>query len=356
MYKRTVLYIGWVGFNNHGDDLSRDIFINMMTEMAEQGGLGLDIKAIYPANFNEYTLARINPDLVVLGAGSLFEPVYLKPLILAQQQGIPTAIWGSGYDSLAEGPPTSSQIEPDSAYMIRQVVSSAKLIGVRGPITKQMLDSIGAVNPKLHISGDPGLLLKAESQSGVSKRRIGVNWGTALNRVFGRDEATARQQLAQALDKLTNYDIIIYPVWERDIKVCQELYNAMTNTDSVTCLSQVPDAVDLIDLYQQCTLTINMKLHANVFSAAMNCPFICLAYRLKGLDFAESLELSDIAFSLADTDLTDKILVAVKTISEDTQVYINQIIKHKATYGKRLTELTQEMIQLLVKSKGTVGK
>ena len=58
--------------------------------------------------------------------------------------------------------------------MIRQVVSSAKLIGVRGPITKQMLDSIGAVNPKLHISGTLAcLLLKAESQSGVSKRRIG---------------------------------------------------------------------------------------------------------------------------------------------------------------------------------------
>ena len=36
--------------------------------------------ALYPSRFDEFTLARINPDLVVLGAGSLFELVYLYGL------------------------------------------------------------------------------------------------------------------------------------------------------------------------------------------------------------------------------------------------------------------------------------
>ena len=71
MKKRTILYIGWVGFANHGDDLTRDIFLDLITKEAKKNKLELDIKALYPSNFNEYLLARINPDLVVLGAGSL---------------------------------------------------------------------------------------------------------------------------------------------------------------------------------------------------------------------------------------------------------------------------------------------
>lgn len=348
MKKRTILYIGWVGFANHGDDLTHDIFLDLITKEAKKNKLELDIKALYPSNFNEYLLARINPDLVVLGAGSLFEPVYLKPLVLAQQQGIPTVIWGSGYDSIAEGDINSSQIDPDSAYMIRQVVTNANLVGVRGPFTKQMLDNIGASHPQLHISGDPGLLLKATRTKKNTSPTIAVNWGTAFNRVYGGNETTAMNQLAKALDKLLDFQIIIYPVWERDIESCRELYEAINNKESVILLEQVPSPQELIDLYLRSKLTINMKLHANVFSAALNRPFICLAYRLKGLDFAASLNLSDLAFPLSTPKLSDKILGAVRKVSQNPSMYIERINQQKTIYEKHLLELIQGVVKLLI--------
>ena len=35
MKKRNILYIGWVGFANHGDDLTRNIFLDLITKEAK---------------------------------------------------------------------------------------------------------------------------------------------------------------------------------------------------------------------------------------------------------------------------------------------------------------------------------
>ena len=135
------------------------------------------------------SLARINPDLVVLGAGSLFDLVYLRPLSLAQQAGIPTAIWGSGYDSTAEEP----EIPHDLAYAIRQVVAESQVVGVRGPYTVRALESVGAVREDLLVTGDPGLLwsrdpLDTLEPGSGSVPQLAVNWGTAYNNVLGKNE------------------------------------------------------------------------------------------------------------------------------------------------------------------------
>ena len=45
---KTVLYIGWVGFGNLGDDLCFDIFSETMSERAAEKGLRLEIKGLFP--------------------------------------------------------------------------------------------------------------------------------------------------------------------------------------------------------------------------------------------------------------------------------------------------------------------
>lgn len=353
--RRTILYIGWVGFGNHGDDLCYDLFVQNMTAKATSQGKDLEIKALFPANFNEYSLVRLNPDLVVLGAGSLFEPVYLKPLILAQQHAIPTAIWGSGYDSMLPSPIDPTLIDPDSAFMIRQVVQNADIIGVRGPYTMEMLSAIGADHPELHISGDPGLLLKEqESEVGLEdlvvfeKPLLTVNWGTAANKVLGGDEGKVAQDLVEVLSKLTDeYTIAIYPVWPKDINACQKLHALIENRKTVYCLKRVPTVAELIDLYKRSKLTINMKLHANVFSAALNVPFVCLAYRMKGWDFARSLNWADFTISFSEGNRVEKIGVAFQSLSNDYAVQKARLAEQTNDYKTRLSMLTNKIIALL---------
>lgn len=362
--KKTILYSGWVGFGNHGDDACRDIFITRALETTAKKQITLDIKSIYPTNFNEYSLARLKPDLVVLGAGSLLEPVYLKPLVLAQQNSIPTAIWGSGYDSVNEAqlllaqqqqPLDPSLVGPDSAYLIRQVVSKADIIGIRGPYTASLLASIGAHNDELVISGDPGLFLEPPTKGETlpeleqkTKPIISVNWGTAFNRIFGADEAKAAQALAKALSHLANdYQIIIYPVWEKDLKPCAELHALTENPASIICLDYVPTINQLITLYSNSVLSINMKLHASVFSAAIDCPFISLAYRWKNYDFTASLDLESLTISLSDEKLFPKILALTKELINDRPSYVTRIKKAKKLYQQTLNTLETKMLVLL---------
>ncbi|NMB01934.1 MAG: polysaccharide pyruvyl transferase family protein [Firmicutes bacterium] len=354
--KKTILYIGWVGFGNHGDDLCYDLFVQNMVKKGQEQGIELDLTALFPSNFNEYSLARLAPDVVVLGAGSLFEPVYLKALVLAQQSSIPTAIWGSGYDSMYPSPIDPTLIDPDSAFMIRQVVQKANKIGVRGPYTLEMLNAIGAEHETLHISGDPGLLLTSENQESsltdlvtFKKPIVAVNWGTASNRVLGENEQEVALDLATVLSELTSdYTIVIYPVWKRDVNACAKLSSLIEGQDAVYCLNRVPTITELTDLYMRSLFSINMKLHANVFSAALGVPFICLAYRMKGLDFASSLNWDRFCILFSDKSRLEMLRHAIKQLSSDLDNQKVLLTQKTAAYKGKLEQLSDEIIALLL--------
>ncbi len=352
---KTILYIGWVGFGNQGDDVCYTIFVESMLRQARTEGIALEIKSNFPTNFNEFSLARVKPDLVVLGAGSLFEPVYLKPLVLAGQHGIPTAIWGSGYDSMLTSPIQANLIDPDSAFMIRQVVQNARLIGVRGPYTMEMLNAVGAANPTLHIVGDPGLLLSSSGQianlpelESVDGPVIAVNWGTAANKVLGGDEKSVAEDLRAALAELPrDYTIALYPVWGKDIASCQSLHASLTRPNSIV-LDRVPTIDEMIALYQRSLFSVNMKLHAGVFSAAQNCPFISLAYRMKGHDFASSLDWTDFSILFSDADRKTKMRLAMEKLLAQREKYNAALTTKKNTYVTKLFKLQDDIISLLI--------
>lgn len=352
---RTILYVGWVGFGNQGDDVCYAIFVDSMSRQAKKQGMNLTINGIFPTNFNEFSLARMNPDLVVLGAGSLFEPVYLKPLVLAAQHSIPTAIWGSGYDSMLMSPIDPSRIDPDSAFMIRQVVQNATLIGVRGPYTMEMLEAIGATNPGLQIVGDPGLLLEKQAQEvslpeleSLHEPIIAVNWGTASNKVLGGDEKSVAEDLRTVLAELPkDYTIVVFPVWGKDIDPCRSLYAALDQPNTVL-LDRVPTVDEMVDLYRRSTLSVNMKLHAGVFSASQCCPFVSLAYRMKCHDFASSLDWSEFSILFSDQDRRTKLRLAVEKLLAERARYTEILTSKKDIYITKLSLLQNNMVSLLL--------
>jgi polysaccharide pyruvyl transferase WcaK-like protein len=351
---KTILYIGWVGFGNQGDDLCYDIFVQEMSRRAAQHSIKLDIKGLFPANFTEFSLARLAPDLVVLGAGSLFEPVYLKPLVLAQQESIPTAIWGSGYDSMLPSPIQANLIDPDSAFMIRSVVQNATLLGVRGPYTMEMLDAIGARSIHLDVVGDPGLFLEQGGATctlpelgDATHPIIAVNWGTASNNVLGGNEKAVALDLRDALLPLMkDHRIVIYAVWSKDLVACKNLYSLIDHPNCIL-LERVPTMEELIALYQQCVLSVNMKLHANVFSAAMDCPFVCLAYRMKNYDFAQSLDWTDFTVFFSDHDRKERIRTAIETLLKTTASHARRLREKKEPYVAKLSTLNDAIVSLL---------
>ncbi|NLM38974.1 MAG: hypothetical protein GX205_02875 [Firmicutes bacterium] len=330
--KKRILYIGWVGFGNHGDDICRDVFIRRFKDRAAEASIDLEVTALFPSAFDELALARLRPDLVVLGAGSLFELIYLKPLVLAQQYGIPTAIWGSGVDGLSAEP----DVPHDLAYAIRQVVNQAGAIGLRGPYTRMVLEKVGAAHPYLMVTGDPGLLWEKKTHGEAnppsgSPRTIAINWGTARNNVMGGDERQVADALAQFLQNIKKqYQLLIYPMWHADLEPCLRLADMVGSRD-VCVLEEVPSPEELMAIYEKSVCSINMKLHANIFSAAAGCPFISLAYRWKCIDFAQSVECDEWVLPFSEPGLAaklqrsfDKLLSTRDSVREHLKTQVNQ--------------------------------
>ncbi|MGI6037820.1 MAG: polysaccharide pyruvyl transferase family protein [Limnochordia bacterium] len=362
--KRHILYIGWVGFGNLGDDLCQDLFVEKITEKAQGQGIDLTVTALFPpTDFDEYQLWQRRPHLVVLGAGSLIEPLYLRPLVLAQQQGIPTAIWGSGHDGLSleelkilqqGGRLDPFNFDPDTAYALRQCVGKVDAIGLRGPYTVGFLDTIGVTHPAIDICGDPGLLLAPSGQKppqdlghllASSKPMVAVNWGTAFNRVYGGDEGAVGAQLARVLKELQDpFTFLIYPLWDKDLPACRALAKAC---GQVRLLDRVPTRRELVNIYQQSSLSINMKLHGNVFSAALGCPFISLAYRSKSFDFAASLDCLELVVPFDAEDLAEALTEKIVMLSQKGDDYRTKLISKGGSYRQRLDRLLERMGTLL---------
>jgi hypothetical protein len=90
----SILYLGWLGYNNLGDELMREIFKELCGEY-----LG-----------NKYKVTPSPPDIrlddieeydtIVLGGGSILLPDYINWVHQAMEMDKKIVVWGSGYDWL----------------------------------------------------------------------------------------------------------------------------------------------------------------------------------------------------------------------------------------------------------------
>src|SRR5674536_243097 len=90
---KKILYLGWLGFNNIGDELMWEIFRDLCNEY-----LDLAKYEIIPSK-SDVDLKNIAPyDCIILGGGSLLLPGYIDILHQCLKQGKQVMVWGSGYD------------------------------------------------------------------------------------------------------------------------------------------------------------------------------------------------------------------------------------------------------------------
>ncbi|MCY9761761.1 polysaccharide pyruvyl transferase family protein [Paenibacillus alvei] len=301
--KRKILYLGWIGYNNFGDEWMWDMFRHMSNRYLEQDKYEI-IPSLPGVDLND-----IDPyDTVVLGGGSLLIPGYVDIMYNAAKKNKTTIIWGSGHDRLSRlmiNDDRSFSPEPaaDSAVyraMLQEVIRSAAYCGIRGPWTHEYLSHSGAPMDRVSISGDPAMLAPLPSSvhqaERTDERWIGLNWGTSYNRIYGRNEAALEDELAHAAQRWIRegYKIYIYVVWGPDREAAKRLQQKIGFPEHVVFDPELHSLDAYLKLAQKFDFTVNFKLHANVLSAAAGIPFICLGYRFKSYDFVHSMNLPTI--------------------------------------------------------------
>mgnify|MGYP005609463843 FL=1 len=345
---KNILYIGWIGFNNLGDELLWNIFRDTCAKYLDDNQVtiipslpGTDLK-----NFERY-------DTIVLGGGSLLLPGYLQMLQNALNKGKSIAIWGSGLDwiekanlDLLKTDQLSSleqNFKQKDIDVLEDVIENALFVGVRGPLTKKAIEiMLGSEKAKkVKIIGDPALLLEKTTFDQPQENLIGINWGTTFNRLYGANEAIVEDQLVEAAKQLINkgYKLLIYTMWPDDIPHCERLYNKINNPDNVILDKTLYTEQQLIDKLSKCKATINFKLHANLLSLTANVPAIALGYRFKVFDFVALVGLQHLIVSTDSKQLTKEVLERIEIIEQTGPMIMEQYHTSQKTYMPLLESL-----------------
>lgn len=348
--KMKILYIGWIGQKNIGDELMWDLFKESFNETIEKGNWELHGTIRKPAR--DFDLDQF--DLIVLGGGSIICGNNIPILHEALRKGKKVMIWGSGIDLIQKNHiplleagkkiNVHEYFTEDIQNKLVEVIEHAEFAGVRGPLTYELIKQMGANEEKLKMIGDPGLLLKEKDKVDETAKHIthpfkgskmiGVNWGTSFNHVYGGNEKNVEDQLTEALKNFINkgYQIYLYSVWDKDIPAMKRLYKKVNDQENVILDTTLYDVNLLIQLLSQFEFTINFKLHANLISLAANTPAIALAYRFKVYDFAQSVNLNKLVISTDSKHINNKLMDLETIINEERDTIISRVNHKKEEY------------------------
>src|SRR5690625_1010073 len=349
---KNILYLGWLGKGNVGDDMLFEQFKNMFYKYTtlDRSSICVNID-MYPIVEN-YQVDVSTYDLIVLGGGSLIHLFYwLNICEEAIEKKIPVVSWGTGYDGQYKIEDFESiSISAENLSRYKSIYNKFSYLSVRGPFTKKMLRNIG-VEKEIHEIGDPALLYASEMIGNSFKtsdsKEVFVNWGTSYNHIFGNNELLVEHELVKVIHHLLDegYKITIYPIWTED-RIAVKRLASKINRPNCTYYSIVYDAQTLLKILRNCHFSINVKLHANILAASVNKPFISLAYRGKCFDFAKTVQCLDYAIATDEVTST-KVLDLVEDIIANYSNIMTRYKNAKDIYHPRLKQSIQFISNLL---------
>jgi polysaccharide pyruvyl transferase WcaK-like protein len=350
---KKILYVGFLGHNNLGDELLFDLFEEMSGKYLNTNTY--QISATSPYSFSALKRFDNKYDIYILGGGSLFTPSfsYINYIYKAVKQNKKVIIWGSGIDRIPKKYIDNLHIQEDfdvrniidknNRKMLIEIIEHSVWCGVRGPLTYKFLKAIGANMDKVEISGDPGLLLDVDNGTssflwGNNEKIIGVNWAIHKDKLRNMHEIEVENQLAVTLKDyiLQGYKIYMYSLWKKDIEVSNRLYRKINDNVNVIHDTRLYNQNELMGLMKNFHFTINYRLHASVISCASGVPYISLGNRFKDLDFAHSIDLKELVISTESLNIKQKINGVSLYINANREEIINKFNKHKQKYSQKL--------------------
>ena len=343
-------YIGWLGHDNLGDEamweLCREQFPHVAWRAYDPDAARAKAVAAAPASAPQRAAGRrsgatvlralrgeltsltrsrratrryldrargtLAGQVAILGGGTIINHNYVDQYrALRARTGRPVPVFASGVGNVDFW----TQKRPEWRDRRREWVEAfaeLPVVGVRGPLSRDLLADAGATN--VEAVADPALLLRPNAADGPKGHpssdrrggRVGINIGVTLGgatTMWGTPDEVTREVAATARRLLAGgRDVELFAVWPKDLAACHTVASLVAD-DRVRVAPVLVDASAFITYVREhYDAVLAFKLHAGVLAAAAGVPMVVLEYRPKCRDFALSIGWDDYC---ARTDVAD---------------------------------------------------
>jgi polysaccharide pyruvyl transferase WcaK-like protein len=296
------IYQGWTGRRNLGDEA---MFQSCCRNLSHIHWIPFSLADSLPApgsvaslwdSYRRSLLSFLSGQVAIFGGGTLVNrsPLWLEQYkLLRQANRKPVPLLSPGVANPCYWTGRNGWRDMRSEW--RDLLMELPEIGVRGPISKRLLDEAGLRN--VLVTGDPALgFYRDISAQPPGRRAVAVNVGRSKGEMWGNEDR-ALSEIAAGVRSLAalGFDVHIFPVWDRDEPSCREVArSAGLSEDALDPLILDPD--EFLRYVTRFDVVISLKLHAAVLAAAAGVPFVAVEYRPKVRDFTESVGFGRFTF------------------------------------------------------------
>jgi len=318
--RSRLVYVGWTGHGNLGDDAIADALLPHLPTV-EPWHVPHDPKA-----FARRVLAggfrRAGDRAVLVGGGTVVGRrnwrllLETTGLLLARRR--PWHLIGIGVEDPAfQG--KNSFSAGDELTRWRDLCGRFDRVTVRGPRSAALLDAVGV---RAEVVGDPALLHEPATPVVPQDKLLAVNlgfgddlWGHDHERVVDAVAGLARGVVA---DGWSVRFLVINP---KDRQFAEEALRRAAVAGEIRLATTVPDYFAAVG---DCTVLVAERLHALVLAAAAGVPMCGLEYQPKCADFLASVGSAE--WSVRTDRVTPEIL----------REHVDTLARQRATESARL--------------------
>jgi len=335
--KKRAIYLGCTGQGNLGDE---GVYLAIQKLLKEKIFL-------YPISYAKPNSGKYlrrwlfkAPDLIILGGGTIIKKKktesYLK-LFSEYHNMYPSAglvVYGSGVGDTR----LAAQIGfPTDVQNWKFILNKCWFIGVRGKLSKKVLEKDWEVSPEINILHDPAIYFKRDILKGKKKqKRIGINFCNIIGRIYGLDQSTlelfAQKLVKELIDE--EWNIFLYPTVNSDMPYMQKILGSklMAKVEVYNDFGNIDKSLSFLESMD---VFIGQRLHSIIFAAIAYTPFHAIEYESKTSDFLNSLGLDNVSTRTDELDVN-------RVINKVNMLYDNLENKQKELYDLVQIACTQQ--------------
>lgn len=291
-HPKTLLYVGWTGQRNLGDDAIADALIPRLGTVERDHApyqLADLAKRVVGGGASHSSLRAL-----LLGGGTAIGRRNWRMVLAANgallARAKPWFMIGAGVeDPVFQG--RNSFSDRGELARWRGICANFDAVTVRGPRSVELLANVGI---PARMIGDPALLHEPAEIPEPRQKLLGINLGFGDD-LWGHDHDRVVDALAELVKALAGEGwrvraIVVNPKDETALRTC--LSRSGIGPDQAEVL-----AADTVERFfaaiAACTLLVAERLHALVLAAAAAVPVVGLEYQPKCADFLASVGAAD---------------------------------------------------------------